>query len=177
MFNLDRVAFCALAALASLPVMADPAAVPAPVSKPAPQAPVARPVPSAAASEIAAVNERLAVMSARLAELELQAKIAAKKSEISKVNAPSFVDESFTPSVSEIGGIDGKIWAKLVVQGGNTQTVRVGDRAGAWRVIGIRPDSVTVQRNGETLHLPFGSYTPSAQASGGQPPLPPYPVR
>lgn len=179
MFNPKKCALYALLA-ACLPAYANG---PAAASQPVQAAPrPAVPGPGKEAAEIAAINERLAVMTARLAELEMQAKIAAKKSEISKVNSSSSVDDSFIPSVHEISGIDGRIWAVLNVQSGNTQTVRVGDKVGAWRVTDIRADSVTVRKGGETLRLSFGLNTIQSQAAlqpngtpvGG---LPPYPVR
>lgn len=120
---------------------------------------VVRKAPSMQATEIADINERIAVMSARLAELEIKAKIAAKESEINQSQAGfetiNQLNESVVPSVAEISGIDGKIWAVLNVPGG-TQTVRVGDTAFGWSVAAIKPDSVAVRKNGRTVHLSFG---------------------
>ena len=112
------------------------------------------------AAEIAAINQRVAVMAARLAELEMQAKIKAKESEIAKGTStdsdmPRIVD-NVIPSVSEISGIDNKIWAVLNVRGG-TQTVRVGDVAAGWRVTKIMADSVAVEKMGKKLLLSFGN--------------------
>lgn len=114
---------------------------------------------SAEAAEIAAINERVAVMAARLAELEIQAKISAKEKEINQNTAGleglNQLQDSAVPSVSEISGVDGKIWAVLNVPGGK-QTVRVGDTAFGWRVTGIQKDTVSVHKNGSTLRLAFG---------------------
>lgn len=196
-----KIALCALLAAslnahaqAPAPVTAKPAANAAP--QPAPSAQSAQPVQSQAAqpaahaisreaAEIASINERIAVMSARFAELEMQAKISAKRAEIDKSmasgKAASSVDETFIPSVREISGIDGRIWAILNVQNGNTQTVRVGDKVGGWRVAEIQSDSVTVRKGAETVRLSFGLDTPqpqSAQATAGVPgALPPFPTR
>lgn len=150
------------------------------------QSPGAAPVmsqPSREAARIAGINERIAVMSAELAELEMQAKISSKRAEIDKTaeagKATANIDDSFIPSVNEINGIDGRIWAVLNVAGGNTQTVRVGDRVGAWRVTQILPDSVTVKQGNDAMRLAFGFNTPQPQpqASGAQLPgvLPPFP--
>lgn len=107
------------------------------------------------ASEIAAINERVAVMSAKLAELEMRAKIAAKQAEIEKSGSKPVVDDSgFTPSIKEIGGIDGKIWAVLNTLDG-VQTVRVGDVVDKWVVSDIQMDSVTVTRKNKTVRLSF----------------------
>lgn len=131
------------------------------------------------AAEIAAINQRIAVMAARLAELEMQAKIEAKKSEIAKgmitdTGAPR-IDENVIPSVSEISGIDNKIWAVLNVRGG-TQTVRVGDVAAGWRVINIKEDSVTVQKMGKKLLLSFGNSVVQMQAQNELPGAPVVPM-
>lgn len=144
--------------------------------------------PSREAAEIAVINERIAVMAAQLAELEMLAKIAAKQSEIKAAKSVgkerSFaLDDSFIPSVSEISGVDGRIWAVLNVRGGNTQTVRVGDRVGGWRVIEILADSVTVQKGSEKTRLAFGPGAPQPQPSGSipgpvgaSPVMPPFPT-
>lgn len=130
--------------------------------------------PSREAAEIAAINERIAVMAAQLAELEMRAKIAAKQSEIKAAKSlgkehSSTLDDSFIPSVSEISGIDGRIWAVLNMRGGNTQTVRVGDQVGGWRVAEILPDSVTVQKGSERARLAFGPGAPQPQPPGSFP--------
>lgn len=170
--------FILLAAIAvSFPVLAQPPA--APLQPPAVSAPLQ---PSREASRIAAINERIAVMSAELAELEMQAKITTKRTEIDKASEATRTiagDDSFIPSVKEISGIDGRVWAVLNVVGGNTQTVRVGDRVGGWRVTQILPDSVKVKRGNDTVYLSFGFSTPQPEAAGqgmgGA--LPPFPVR
>ena len=133
---------------------------------------------SVTAAEIAAINERMAVMSARLQELELQAKIASKTEEIRRFKGtPDVYDDGYTPSVLDINGVDGKLWATLYMQGGNVQTVRVGDRVGAWIVKAITIDSVTVQRGRDAVRLAFGTYAappaaPGLPGGGMQPPLP-----
>lgn len=130
------------------------------------------------AAEIAAINQRIAVMAARLAELEMQAKIKAKESEIAKGmstdSGMSKIDDNVIPSVSEISGIDNKILAVLNVRGG-TQTVRVGDVAAGWRVTKIRSDSVTVEKLGKKLILSFGNSVVQMQAQNEMPgaPMPP----
>jgi len=122
---------------------------------------------SAAADEIRAINERMAVMSARLQELELQAKIAAKSNEIRRFRGSDVLhDDGHTPSVIDINGVDGKLWATLHMQGGNEKTVRVGDRVGTWVVRAITIDTVTVQRGRETVRLAFGTHSPQRNQPG-----------
>lgn len=196
MFNLNvfnsvahgAVLFTAMAAsfavFAQVPVTAAPAATTQAPTIAAPAAPLHVQQPSREAARIAEINERIAVMSAQLAELEMQSKISAKRTEIDKaaeVSRGIAVDDSFIPSVREINGVDGRIWAVLNVAGGNTQIVRVGNRVGPWRVTQILHDSVTVKRGKDTLHLSFGFNTPQPVAGGGvqpvQPGLPPFPSR
>jgi hypothetical protein len=134
--------------------------------------------PSREATEIAEINERLAVMAARLSELELQAKIATKQSEIRRIHSPQ--DDGFLPSVLEISGIDGKISAIVTTQEGGTQVVRVGDTAGAWRVTEIRVDSVSVRRGNSVARLGFAHTQRHAPPSANplqNTALPPFPSR
>lgn len=144
-----------LMAALSLPVMALAADPSVPEIK-SPQ------MKSATAEQIANINERLAVLSAQLAEIEMQAKIAEKQAELNKAKnpaMPSSYSDSFEPSVDYIDGVDGKYKASLYVQGGKTQSVRVGDKVGGWTVKQIKMDSVTVQKGKETLYLGFGAYS------------------
>lgn len=117
---------------------------------------------SAAAEQIANINERIALLSAQLAELEMHAKIAEKQAELSKAKNPvatSAYSENYVPSVDYIDAVDGKYKASLYIQGGNTQAVRVGDKVGAWTVKQIKMDSVTVQKGKEVVYLGFGAYS------------------
>lgn len=119
-------------------------------------------VHSVAAEQIANINERLAVLSAQLAELEMQAKIAEKQAELNKAKNPvasNTFSDNYVPSVDYIDAVDGKYKASLYLQGGNTQSVRVGDKVGAWTVKQIKMDSVTVQKGKEIVHLGFGAYS------------------
>jgi type IV pilus biogenesis protein PilP len=132
------------------------AAAPA-VAPPAPATPPAM-RNSVSASEIALINERMSVMQARLAELELQVKMATRRDELRKLNSgPIVADDGFTPSVVEIGGMDGKLTANLMMQGGNVQAVRVGDRVGGWQIKDITIDSLTMVKGKESKRLAFGT--------------------
>lgn len=137
------------------------------------QAPTTPPPPvsmrtSEAANQIAEINERMSVMQAQLAKLELQAKIAAKNDEIRRFGRlPETGDESLSPTVTEISGIDGRLTANLLVASGNIQTVRVGDQVGGWTVRSISIDSLTIARGKETKRLSFGSYVQNFQAPAG----------
>lgn len=146
-----------------------PAVAPAPATPPAMRN-------SVSASEIALINERMSVMQATLAELELQVKMATKRDELRKLNSgPIAADDGFTPTVVEIGGMDGKLTASLMVQGGNVQAVRVGDRVGAWQIKEITIDSLTLVKGKESKRLPFG--TSVAQPQTGTSPMPGSPIQ
>ena len=155
-----------------------------PVLPSAPSAPAAAPAPAAppamrnsvSASEIALINERMSVMQASLAELELQVKMATKRDELRKLNSgPIAADDGFTPSVVEIGGMDGKLTANLMMQGGNVQAVRVGDRVGGWQIKEITIDSLTMVKGKESKRLAFG--TSVAQPQMATPPMPGAPMQ
>lgn len=125
---------------------------------------------SVSAGKIAEINERMSVMQATLAELELQVKIVAKNEEIRRLNAgPLPTDDGFTPSVVEIGGMDGKLTANLQMQGGNLQTVRVGDKLGGWLIKAITIDSLTMARGKETKRLAFGTAIATPASTGTMP--------
>lgn len=141
------------------------------------------------AKEISDINARVAVLSARLSEIEMKAKIASKLSEIDKIEngegtsgnmtgvlpnqPPSLPVAPMTgnpaldltgyvstiPGIKEIDGIDGKLRATLYLDNGGTQIVRVGDHVGDWVVKNITIDSVTVQKGKQLKKLPFGSST------------------
>lgn len=113
----------------------------------------------ATAAEIADINEKMSVLQAKLAKLDLEAKIAAKLAEIAsqKGAGAHSTDDGFNPSVLEIGGADGKLTASLMMPGSNVQTVRVGDVVGGWTVRSIRVDSLSLSRGKETKRLSFGS--------------------
>ncbi len=131
---------------------------------------------SVSASEIALINERMSVMQASLAELELQVKMATKRDELRKLNSgPIVADDGFTPSVVEIGGMDGKLTANLMMQGGNVLAVRVGDRIGGWQIKDITIDSLTMVKGKESKRLAFG--TAVAQPQMATPPIPGAPMQ
>lgn len=168
MFNRKTLAFIAVAAVA-LSAFAQTSAAAA--DKPNPEA-----------EKIAKINERIAVMSAQLAELEMRAKLTAKQVEIEKSRESSqgLIDTNFIPTVREIGGVDGHIWAVLNVAGGNTQTVRIGDVINSWRVTQISRDAVTVQRGNDEMRLSFGlSPVPAHDQIQGavNVAMPPFPMR
>ena len=83
------------------------------------------------AERVRQINEDIAVLSAQLQKLELEAKIAGKESEkqrSSGAGVPGFANQATDemPVVRAIDGMDGKLVATLAMRGGVVQTVREG---------------------------------------------------
>ncbi|MFB0934192.1 MAG: type IV pilus biogenesis protein PilP [Propionivibrio sp.] len=138
------------------------------------------------AEQVKQINEEIAVLSARLQKLDMEAKIAAKEAEKSRslgsLSLPSALDtaksSSELPVVRAIEGIDGKLSAKLITRGGLEQTVREGEKIGVWTIKAITVNSVVIAHGNESTRLAFGNEPPaetSGRASGGVglPGLPP----
>lgn len=125
------------------------------------------------AEEITRINEEIAVLTAKLAKLDTEAKIAARQAEIRKLDGSSNItgntvvpsgNDSDAPVVRSIEGIDGKLRATLFNRsGGGVLSVGEGDKYGAWTVRTIRFNSVTMARGKETISLNFGG-----ESSGNQ---------
>lgn len=108
------------------------------------------------AEEIAATNERLGVLAARLAELEMQVKISSKLDELNKSKTSNF-DTNDLPTVTGISGVDSVLKATLMLSNGRTQSARIGDMVGLWKITDIQMDSVTVKQGKQVVKLGFGS--------------------
>src|SRR6185369_17926514 len=117
------------------------------------------------AERVRQINEDIAVLSAQLSKLELEAKIAGKEAEKSRSNgagAPGFANQATDemPVVRAIDGMDGKLVATLAMRGGVVQTVREGEKFGAWTTKTITVNSVTLARGKESIRVPFGNEPP-----------------
>lgn len=147
-----------------------------------------------AADQIRILNEAIAVQSARLGKLEVEAKIAAKTAEINKLGASTSGTTSLgvplssmgddVPLVKAIDGVDGKLKATLLMRnGGGVQTVSEGEKYGVWTVKTISVGTVALVRGKETIKLNFGTEPaasingagPAGSQGGGFPGLPSYP--
>lgn len=124
-----------------------------------------------AAERVRQINEEIAVLSARLQKLDLEAKIVGKEVEMqrlsSSANGAGANDE--TPVVRAIDGMDGKLVATLAMRGGVLQTVREGEKFGAWTTKTITVNAVTLARGKETIRVPFGNEPPAATGAAGGP--------
>lgn len=129
----------------------------------------------AKAEEIAAINERLGVLTARLAELEMQAKITTKLDEINRSKSSGY-DTNDLPIVTGISGVDSVLKATLMLTNGRTQSARIGDMVGSWKITDIQMDSVTVKQGKQSVKLGFGSAqsakTPQPASAQGVPAIP-----
>lgn len=138
-----------------------------------------------AAEQVKQINEEIAVLSARLQKLDVEAKIAMKEAEkarsIGVMGTPSSSELTKStnekPVVRSIEGIDGKLSAKLITRGGLEQTVREGEKIGVWTIKAITVNSVVISRGNESERLSFGNEPPAethgqSSASAGLPGLP-----
>jgi type IV pilus biogenesis protein PilP len=123
----------------------------------------APPLSSAAAAEIQSISENKTVLEARLSELELQAKIAAKKKELSNLNGGSTFSALGSslgdPSVIYVQGLKGHVEALLAFPGGVVQRVKAGDTVGDRKVARISTNEVALtDLNGKNeRRLAFGT--------------------
>lgn len=118
------------------------------------------------ADEIATINERLALMSAQLAELDLKAKIVQKVAEIQKIESGEAVSAQATitepqqswPTVRDVSGVDGKLRATLRMGDGKMRTIHQGDDVQGWTVKSIKVSGVTLSKGNRETELDF-TYT------------------
>lgn len=151
------------------------AAPPAQSQMPAP------PMSAATAAEIQTINENMTILQARLNELELKAKIAAKQKELTGMQggtAFSALGSSLgDPSVIYVQGLKGHVEALLAFPGGVVQRVKPGDIVGDRKVARISLNEVALTDvNGKNeRRLAFGTSAvardtgTSATSSPGQP--------
>lgn len=129
------------------------------------------------AERVRQMNEEIAILDAQLKKLELEAKIAGKEVEKQRSSAapsPAFGNQATEemPVVRAIDGMDGKLVATLGMRGGMTQTVREGEKFGAWTIKAITVSSVTLARGKEIARVPFGNDPPFAANNVGASGLP-----
>ena len=120
---------------------------------PAAPAGAAAPVEGAAGSSLALqiqrINERMALLQAQLNELELQARISAKRKEIDSAGRSVRTDSAFDsraglPSVQSVAGLQGRLEAVLVFASGVTQRVKAGDVLDDRRVANVSLNEVVL---------------------------------
>ena len=115
------------------------------------------------AEQVRQINEEIAVLSAKLQKLEIEAKIAGKTAEVQKAETANGSVGMFggasdeMPLVRAIDGMDGKLVATLVMRGGAVQTVREGERFGVWTIKAITVNAVVIGRGKEIVRLHFGN--------------------
>jgi type IV pilus biogenesis protein PilP len=138
------------------------------------QSPPITTTPSAA-SEIAKINESIAVLMAKKQELQLRAEVAAKQSEVDRMSGSGGIydssDKNVLPVIQGIEGANGKLFATLAFGSGTQQTVKTGDQVhGGWIVQSIDVNSVTIARNGHPVRLLRGDAPSISSSNGVSPP-------
>lgn len=128
-------------------------------------------VAQTAAQQIFGSNEQMAVLSARLNELEIKSKIAEKEDEMRKRGGTSQpglgADNEGLPVVRAIEGVDGRLRATLMMPNRNgLQSVAEGEKFGVWTVKKISINAVYMSRNNENIRLSFGTAPENQTASG-----------
>ena len=160
-------------------------------------------VAGSAAREISRINEDIAVLTAKLNKLKVEAEISMKKKEIEGASGtvdqagaipmqsagpnmarggiPSTQIESEietpAPAIHSIEGVDGKLYATLIFSGGMNQIVQKGEVIkDGWKVVGLTSSSVTLSKGGKETRLGFG-LPPAAEPrrTSGYPGSPGYP--
>lgn len=135
------------------------------------------PASKTSAGEIQKINESMTVLSARLAQVELEAKIAAKEKEIGGLNsAPSLKAGPLSgldgmPSVVSVAGLKGKLEARLAFPSGGFLRVKAGDVIGNRKILSIAINEVVLADvNGKNpQRLAFGSSAQTREASAAMP--------
>ena len=132
-----------------------------------------------AQEKIIAANERMAVLRAQQQELDMQAQIAAKVSEIKRIKGVDRIDLKGShpmPVVKAIEGIDAKKMATLAYPSGEEETVRIGDTLkSGWKVVGMDLRCVTLvkKRAKARLYVSTGGHVGTVgQVTPGVSPAP-----
>lgn len=116
------------------------------------------------AAEIQRINERMTLLQAQLNELELQAKISAKRKELGSAGTSTGTGSAFDskaglPLVQSVAGLKGRLEAVLVFPGGVTQRVAAGDLIQDRKVAKVSLNEVVLTdlRGQKVQRLAFGS--------------------
>jgi type IV pilus biogenesis protein PilP len=135
-------------------------------------------------SEIIRLNDEIQALQMELKRVDLQAQIAAKKTEMSPKPLPAMPATGPTtlppplpggggrsigsmPMVTGLEGVDGKLRATLAIQGEGSVIVVEGDvLPDGWRVERITESSVTVRKDKARRSLPFGREANPMQRQG-----------
>lgn len=173
MFNAKSLFLTSLVAASTFTVQAQ-SQVPAAPAQAHPAVPVAPPqaatlslpsssISASSAAEIQRITEDMTVLNARLSQLELKAKIAAKQKELSTLDQSSYSSplgsSAGSPSVVSVAGIKGQLEAVLVFPGNQAQRVKTGDVIGDRRVASVALNEVVLtDLKGKNIQrLAFGS--------------------
>lgn len=129
-----------------------------------------------AAEEIAAINEEIILLQARLKKLEVEEKIAKQQLAIASSERAADVargneikKDPLVPVVRSTESYDGKTTAVLAYSSGETVSVKEGTSIpGGWVVASIKVNEVVLKKDGKSTALKF-AHAPSMQAHTGMP--------
>ena len=134
-----------------------------------------------AQERIISANERMAVLRAQQQELEVEAQIAAKQTEIQRIKGVDRFEVKTArpmPIVRSIEGIDNKKMATISYPSGEEETVRIGDTLkSGWKVVGIDLRTVSLVRKRERVRLYVSTGTRIGTVGQVEPGKSPAPVR
>lgn len=108
------------------------------------------------AEEITAITERVHMLNAKKAEMDLRSEIAKREQELERYGSGRFQSHAgqAIAVVKTIEGIDGRLLATLTYPTGEEESVRVGDEIkGKWKVAKIDIRSVYLKRGKEKIRL------------------------
>lgn len=167
---------CVFTAQAQNPAPASPAQAQSASPAAAPPVAAALSLPSSSisassAAEIQRITEEMTVLNARLSQLELKTKIAAKQKELSTLDTGSYSSPlgsaAGSPSVVSVAGLKGQLEAVLVFPGNQVQRVKTGDVIGDRRVAAVALNEVVLtDLKGKNIQrLAFGSSAVTKESS------------
>lgn len=134
------------------------------------------PASAGTAEEIAAINEQVILLQARLKKLQVEDEIAKQNASIAEAekaaNTARGTDKKEGPPppvVRSIEGYGGKLTAQVAYTGGETAIATPsGALPGGWSVVHIKENEVALRRDGKVTILKFG-YAPAGETNN-QPP-------
>lgn len=139
-----------------------------------------------AAQQIEALTTEMAVLTAQLKKLEIEASIAQKQNDLTTLRAGPTTANAVAspptvttpPTIQSIEGVDDKLYATVVFRDGTTQVVRKNEVIkDGWKVTGLAATAVTLARGGEKVTIGFGfpqqQQQPAFTAPLGRPLAPP----
>lgn len=126
------------------------------------------------AGTIAELNEKNAILAARIKLVDSEVQMAQKQAELAKLKGTSNLDKGGLPSLRSIEGVNGSMYATLTHSDGGSVTVEKGETLpGGWVVESIQPRGVTLAKGRERERLILRSASSRPAAATGLMPVTP----